>query len=348
MRSAFIPAPVCSRLWLLAVLLAATSLARPAAAAVVRDDRTRMAAPMSIQIDAPADRAGAARAAMDAAYAEVDRLVALVSEWIPASDISRVNAAAGSSIGVQVAPETFTLVAKSVEIGNLTSGAFDVTFLPLGRAWDFKRTPPVVPAPEVIARARARVDYRRIVLDPAAHTVALADSGMAMGLGGIAQGYIADRVAELIRSHGFSDFVIDVSGDLRVDGRVGGHPWRVGIQDPRRRGQVVASLPLADGISVVTSGDYERYFEVEGRRYHHIMDPATGYPAMGCQSVTVVSKDTGIADALATGLFVLGPERGLALAERLPDVEALIIDANGAMHTTTGFVLGEPAAPAAD
>jgi FAD:protein FMN transferase len=347
MRSACIPLSVPTRFWLLAVL-AAFDLARPAAAAVVRDDRTKMAAPMSIQIDAPADRAGAARAAMDAAHAEVDRLVALVSEWIPESDISRVNAAAGSGVGILVAPETFALVAKSVEIGNLTGGAFDITFLPLGRLWDFKRTPPVVPAPEVIARACARVDYRKIVLDATAHTVALADSGMAMGLGGIAQGYIADRVAELIRSRGFSDFVIDVSGDLRVDGRVGGRPWRVGIQDPRRRGQVVATLPIADGISVVTSGDYERYFEIGGRRYHHIMDPATGYPATDCQSVTVVSTDTGIADALATGLFVLGPERGLALAERLPDVEALIIDAAGAMHTTTGFALERPTSPAAD
>jgi thiamine biosynthesis lipoprotein len=178
--------------------------------------------------------------------------------------------------------------------------------------------------------------------------VALADSGMKMGLGGIAQGYIADRVAGMLRSHGFTSFVIDVSGDLRVDGRIGGRPWRVGIQDPRRREQVIATLPLADGISVVTSGDYERYFELDGRRYHHILDPATGYPAMGCRSVTVASTDTGIADALATGLFVLGPERGLALAEQLPDVEVLIVDAQGVTHTTSGFVLEQPAPPPAD
>ncbi len=346
MRSKLAPARLLS-VWLLATL-AASTLGRPAAAAVVRDDRVKMAAPMSIQVDAPAERTAAARTAMDAAYAEVDRLVALVSEWIPTSDISRVNAAAGSGAGVEVEPETFALIAKSFEIGRLTGGAFDITFLPLGRVWDFKRTPPALPVPAAIARARALVDYRKIHLDPAAHTVALADSGMAMGLGGIAQGYIADRVAEVIRSRGFTDFVIDVSGDLRVDGRVGGRPWRVGIQDPRQRDRVIATLPLADGISVVTSGDYERYFELDGRRYHHILDPATGYPATDCRSVTVVSTDTGIADALATGLFVLGPERGLALAERLPDVEALIVDAAGATHTTSGFALERPAAPAAD
>lgn len=346
MRSKLAPARLLSA-WLLATLATAAP-GHPAAAELVRDDRTKMAAPMSIQVDAPAERTAAARAAMDAAYVEVDRLVALVSEWIPTSDISRVNAAAGSGAGVIVAPETFALVAKSVEIGRLTGGAFDITFAPLGRIWDFKRTPPALPAADAIARARALVDYRKIRLDPAAHTVALADPGMSIGLGGIAQGYIADRVAEVIRSRDFADFVIDVSGDLRVDGRVGGRPWRVGIQDPRQRERVIATLPLADGVSVVTSGDYERYFDLGGRRYHHIMDPSTGYPAMECRSVTVVSTDTGIADALATGLFVLGAERGLALAERLPDVEALIVDAAGRMHATSGFLLEPPAAPAAD
>jgi len=300
---------------------------------------------MSIQIDAPAESEAAARRATEAAYKEVDRLVAILSEWQPDSEVSRVNAAAGGA-PVPVGPETFAVVQKAIEIGALTGGAFDITFLPLGRVWDLKRRPPLLPSPAAIAEARELVDYRRIVLDAEQHTVQLPRLGMGIGLGGIAQGFIADRVADCLRERGFSNFLVDVSGDLRVDGLVDGRPWRIGIQHPRIHGQMIAWLPVSN-LSVETSGDYERYFEVDGRRYHHIMDPATGWPAAGCQSVTVVSRDTGIADALATGLFVMGPERGLELAERLPEVEALIIDAAGKMHTTSGFAM-EPAGNPAD
>lgn len=304
---------------------------------------------MSIQIDAPAERETEARNATEAAYKEVDRLVAILSEWQPESEVSRVNAGAGG-LPVPVGPETFALIQKSIEIGALTGGAFDITFLPLGRVWDLKRRPPVLPSPAAIAEAKKLVDYRRIVLDAQQHTVQLPRLGMGIGLGGIAQGFIADRVAECLRERGFTDFLVDVSGDLRVDGLIDGRPWRIGIQHPRIHGQMIAWLPVSN-LSVVTSGDYERYFEVDGRRYHHIMDPATGWPAAGCQSVTVVSRDTGIADALATGLFAMGPERGLELAERLPEVEVLIIDSLGMMHTTSGFAMepaGKPADPPAD
>jgi thiamine biosynthesis lipoprotein len=274
----------------------------------------------------------------------VDRLVDLLSEWNPESDVSRVNTAAGSGVPVHVAPETYEVIAAAVDIGDLTAGAFDITFLPVGRLWNFMRR--VLPEPEALARARALVDYRRIALDPQALTVALPDSGMGIGLGGIGQGYIGDRVATLIREHGFTNFVVDVSGDLRVDGLLGGRPWRVGVQHPRAPGRTLATVPIANGLSIVTAGDYERFFDLDGRRYHHIIDPATGYPAAACQSVTVVSRDTMLADALDTALFVMGPERGIALAERLPEVEAMIVDAQGRMHTTSGFQLDEPPARA--
>jgi thiamine biosynthesis lipoprotein len=200
----------------------------------------------------------------------------------------------------------------------------------------------VLPDSQALAQARALVDYRRVALDPIAMTVALPDSGMGIGLGGIGQGYIGDQVAKLLRERGFKNFVVDVSGDLRVDGMVGGRPWRVGIQHPRYARVSLATVPVANGLSIVTAGDYERYFDLDGRRYHHIIDPATGYPAEGCQSVTVVSRDTMLADALDTGLFVMGPERGIALAERLPEVEAMIVDAQGVVHTTSGFERDAP------
>jgi thiamine biosynthesis lipoprotein len=170
---------------------------------------------------------------------------------------------------------------------------------------------------------------------------------MAIGLGGIAKGFIVDRAAEVLRRHGFADFVIVAGGDLRADGRKAGRPWRIGIRDPRVDGAMLGWVAASD-LSIDTSGDYERCFIAGGRRYHHLIDPATGRPAPGCRSVTVVSRDTGIADALSTGLFVMGPERGLALAERLPDVEALVVDAAGDLHATSGFVLEPAAPPAAD
>lgn len=319
---------------------------RPAQAEVVRDERVKMTSPMSITIDAPAGREPEAKAAIAAAYAETDRLAALLSEWSPTSDVSTVNAAAGSGVPVHVARETYEVIAAAIEVGRLTEGAFDITFLPIGRCWSFKQKPPALPEPAAIEQAKTLVDYRRIQLDSKALTIALPDSGMAIGLGGIAQGFIADRVADLIRARGFINFMIDVSGDLRVDGVIEGRPWRVGIKHPRIAGRTVATVPIANGLSISTAGDYEKFFELGGRRYHHIIDPKTGYPAPGCQSVTVVSLDTMLTDGLDTGLFVMGPERGIALAEQLPNVEAMIVDATGIVHTTSGFQLeGQESVP---
>jgi FAD:protein FMN transferase len=326
------------------LLSVCAGLASPARAEVVRDERVKMTSPMSITIDAPAGREAEAKSAIGAGYAETDRLAALLSEWSPESDVSRVNAAAGNGMPVHVARETYEVITAAVEIGRLTEGAFDITFLPIGRCWKFKQTPPALPDAAALERAKTLVDYRRIQLDSKALTVALPDSGMGIGLGGIAQGYIADRVADVIRARGFTNFMVDVSGDLRVDGMIEGRPWRVGIKHPRLTGRTVATVPIANGLSISTAGDYEKFFELGGRRYHHIIDPKTGYPAPGCQSVTVVSLDTMLTDGLDTGLFVMGPERAIALAEKLPDVEAMIVDANGNVHTTSGFRLDKPEA----
>jgi thiamine biosynthesis lipoprotein len=329
-------------LLLLTLVTALTAaLATRVEARVFQDDRTKMAGPMSIRVDAPGESEALVRSAIDAAYDEVDRVVALVSEWEPASEISRVNAAAGGE-PVKVGPETLALVLKAIEIGELTDGAFDITFQPLARVWDFRQDPPRLPSAAAVASARRLVDYRRIDVDRQRRTIRLPESGMAIGLGGIAKGYIVDRVAGVLRGRGLNDFVVDASGDLRVDGRIDDRQWQVGVRHPRDSGRTIARLPVSD-LSIVTSGDYERYFILDGRRYHHIMDPSTGWPATGCQSVTVVTRDTGIADALATGLFVLGAERGLELAERLPEVEALIIDTSGEMLVTSGLAVARVA-----
>jgi thiamine biosynthesis lipoprotein len=312
-------------------------VAAPAAAELVAVEHAAMGTPVAIQIAAPAGHDLPALVAVQAAYAEIERLETLLSSYRSSSDVSRINAGAGGR-PVRVSAETLALVLKSIEIGELTDGAFDITFGPLGDLWGFRRAPGVLPSNELIGAARSLVDFRRIQVDVANQTVRLPQAGMRIGLGGIAKGYIVDRAADVIRRHGFRDFMISAGGDLRADGHHFEQPWQVGVQDPRRPDRVIARIPVSNA-SVVTSGDYERFFILDGRRYHHIIDPGTGMPAAACRSVTILSPDTGIADALATGIFVLGPVEGLGLAERLAGVEALIIDADGKMHTTSGLPL---------
>ncbi len=296
-----------------------------------------------IQIVAAPERHALAADAAARAFLEVERLEALLSSYRAESDVSRINAAAGDSL-VLVAPETWALVQKSIELGEATSGAFDITFGPLGGAWDFRRAAP--PSQPTIAAARSLVDYRRLELAGRPPRVGLPERGMRIGLGGIAKGYIVDRAAAVLQAAGFDNCMIDAGGDLCARGAgPSGGGWRVGVRDPRDPERVLVTL-TARNAAVVTSGDYQRYFFYEGRRYHHIIDPATGYPAPHCRSVTVVAPDTGIADALATGIFVMGPAAGVTLAERLPEVEALVIDAEGTHHATSG--LRQASGPAAD
>jgi thiamine biosynthesis lipoprotein len=278
--------------------------------------------------------------ARDAAAAVIglfQRLERELSEWREESPLAEVNRGAGGA-PVAVPPDLLALVARSVDLAERTGGAFDPTWAALWGLWDFQAAEPAVPAPEAIARAVALVDYRRVEIDRAAGTLRLPEPGMKIGLGGIAKGYALDRAAELLRGRGHEDFLIVAGGQVYAAGRRGGRPWRVGVRDPRGdETDAFALLDLEGGVSSSTSGDYESYFELDGVRYHHILDPRTGYPTRGLTSATVLAPEATLADALSTALMVLGPDRGLALAEEWPGVEAVLVGEGGELHATSGL-----------
>ncbi len=276
-----------------------------------------------------------ARAAAGAVIGLFQRLETELSEWREASPLAEVNRRAGGA-PVAVPPDLLALVGRSLEIAERTGGAFDPTWAALWGLWDFDAEEPALPDPEELARRAALVDYRKAQLDSAARTIHLPEPGMKIGLGGIAKGYALDRAAELLRARGHQDFLIVAGGQVYAGGRRDGRPWRIGIRDPRGDAtDAFALLDLEGGLSSSTSGDYESYFELDGVRYHHILDPRTGYPTRGLTSATVVAADATLADALSTALMVLGPDRGLALAEEWPGVEAVVVGEGGELRTTS-------------
>jgi thiamine biosynthesis lipoprotein len=278
--------------------------------------------------------------AIDAAFDEVARQEALFSEYRDSSEISAVNRAAGGT-PVEVDAEVFGLLQRSAWISRVTRGAFDVTFAGCGRLWSVREQR--IPDDESLADCMEHVGYARLQLDDRRASVLLPDAGMRIGLGGIAKGYGVDRAANVLVARGIQSFVVDGGGDMRVEGRDVEGPWIVQIAHPRRPDEVFDTIQLSHG-SIVTSGDYLRYFERDGVRYHHILDPSTGRPARRSVSVTVIAPTATDADGLATGLFVLGPERGLAVVASLPGVSALYFAPDLSVHASPGFPRGLGAA----
>lgn len=271
------------------------------------------------------DAAGVRRA-FDQALAEIKRVEALMTTW-KESEITRVNAGAGGP-PVAVSEETFDLVKESVHAAELSSGAFDITFESLHGLWKFDED--LDPHPPKDAQIKAKLpllDYRHIKLDAAAHTIGLAKPGVKIGLGGIAKGYAVDRAVKVFDQAGLVSFFVQAGGDLFARGKKpDGSEWSAGVRDPRGKASF-ALLPLTDH-AFSTAGDYERSYVIEGRRYHHIIDPRTGYPAKACRSVTIWAKTALLADEIDDAVFVMGPEKGLALVESLEGVGALIVDAH--------------------
>lgn len=273
-----------------------------------------------------------ARHAVDAAYQELDRIDALMSEWKPESPISQVNAAAGKR-AVEVPAELRDILERSVAYSKESEGTFDVTWRGMGPIWHFDDRFRVPSKAEVEA-ARQNINYRELEIQ--GNRIRLPRASMSIGLGGIAKGYAVDRATEVLRHAGFIDSMVDGGGDVLVSGTKNGTPWRLGVQDPRQeRGNLIGVLNLKDQ-ALVTSGDYERFKIVDGVRYHHIIDPRTGWPATASSSVTVVSPTTERGVVLAKAIFILGPEKGLALA-RSEGVDVLLIDAQGKRYLTDGF-----------
>ena len=275
--------------------------------------------------------------AYEKVFDEFDRLDRLLSVWHAESDVSRVNSEAGRA-PVTVTAETLEVLRTAMLVGEWTGGKFDVTFGALSGLWKFDHDQDNrIPRPADVRARLHDIDYQAIELNRDRRTVFLPRTGMRLHLGGIGKGYAVDRAAAILRADGISDFLIQAGGDLYAGGARGDRPWRAAIRDPRGPAdRLFAAMNLRDE-TFSTSGDYERYFMHGGHRYHHILDPDSGEPARGCRSVTIIARQAMLSDALSTGVFVLGPQAGMALIEKLPDVEGVIVTDTNVVMVSSGL-----------
>jgi len=339
---------------LLALALAATSEAAPppapAAAAPPAPAplvvRVRECMSTACRISIQTDDAPRAEAAADRAFAEMDRLEALMTSWRPDSTVSRINRAAGNGKAIPVDPDTFAVIKRSLEVAALTGGAFDITFAAFRGVWKFDQdNDGSLPDPALVKQRLALVNYKDLIVNAKRRTARLRRKDQRIDLGGIAKGYIVDAAVKVLRAQGYKSFMVQAGGDFFAAGRRGDRDWVVGIQDPRgphpcppqaAGGCIFATLRLHDA-AFSTSGDYERFVMKDGKRYHHIIDPKTGYPATAARSMTILAPDAFTADALDTAMLILGPEKGMQIVEDTPGVEGVMVDAKNQVHVSSGL-----------
>lgn len=273
---------------------------------------------------------------IELAISEVKRIENQISDWIPTTQISLVNKNAGIQ-AVKVDSEVFDLVARAIKVSELTDGAFDISYASMDKIWKFDGSMKAMPSDDAIKKSVAKIGYKNIILNKQDQSIFLKIEGMKLGLGGIGQGYIADKVKDKLLANGCLSGIVNVSGDINAWGKQSNQkPWTVGIVNPMNKNKVFATFPLENS-SVETSGNYEKYVIFNGIRYSHIIDPRSGFPAQGVVSVSVFAKQTEIADALATGIFVLGVEVGLNLVNQLKGIECIIVDDKGKIHSSKGI-----------
>lgn len=297
--------------------------------------RAQMQMGTLVKITVLAETESAAQAAASAGFAEIRRLEELLSTWIPTSELSRVNAAAGIK-PVPVSLETWTVVQRAKQAAELTGGGFNIAIGPAVDLWRVTEDQRI-PTEAELAALRPLVDLQAVRADLHEQTLYLEKPRMRIDVGGIGKGFAADHAVMAMKRAGALAGVVALSGDIKTFGQLpGGRKFPVGIQHPRKEGAILVYVDLEDE-AISTAGDYERFFERDGVRYHHILDPQTLQPARACQSVTVIAKEGVWADGLDTGIFVMGPERGMELIERLPDIEAIIVDQEGNMLVSSGL-----------
>jgi thiamine biosynthesis lipoprotein len=270
-------------------------------------------------------------AAIEAAFAEMTRLDRLLSRHYQDSDVTRLSQ---SDEGGKVAPETAEVITLGLDVARRSNGAFDMTLGRLKALWGIDEENPRIPEQAAIDQAIEGTGPRAIELD--GFNLVKRSPQLMVDLGGIAKGYAVDRAIGILKKHAVTDAAVNAGGDMYLLGQHPEHPWRIGIQHPREQGGILTTVQVRDR-AVVTSGDYERFFEQDGQRYHHIFNPQTGWPARGCQSATVITDSVALGDALATALFVLGPQQGLELLADYPGTEGLIVAADGSLHPSPGW-----------
>lgn len=323
-NSALIRSLICAALWLPAQL---------AHAEWISSDEAIMGT--AIRVEVWSDDPAVGNEAIAAVIEEMHRIDRLMSTYKPDSEISQVNQNA-SEQPVVIGQELFDLIGRGIEMSVLTGGAFDISYASAGQLYDFRAN--VHPDEAQLEEAVEAIDYQSITLDADACAVGFTKPGMRIDLGGIAKGYAVERGATILAEHGIEHGLVSAGGDTRLLGDRKNVPWIVGIRNPRGddSSAVVARLPLADE-AISTSGDYERYFEEDGVRYHHIISPTTGQSASEVRSVTIIGPDATMTDGLSTSVFVMGIEAGLALINTMPAYESVIVDNDGMLHPSDGF-----------
>jgi len=280
-------------------------------------------------------------AAMAAVMSEMQRIERAFSPHKPGSELSLVNTLAGTQ-GVRLSDELYHLVSRALEFSRLSQGAFDISYASAGVLYDYRAG--VAPDDAQLAQAVQSIGWRQLELDPLRRSLRFARPGMRIDLGGFAKGHAVDRACALLARHGIRHAIVSAGGDSRVLGDRRGRPWTIAIRDPRDADGVVAVLPLED-TAISTSGDYERFFERDGVRHHHLLDPRTGRSPAHIRSVTILAPDGLSAEALSKTVFVLGVEAGLGIVNAMPGADAVVVDADGGLHFSAGLLhLQEPRA----
>lgn len=270
---------------------------------------------------------------------EIGRIERLLTTFSDDSETARINYAAGQE-PVQVSRETFDLIRRSIRISSITQGAFDITYGSIDkRLWNFDQRLTSLPDKQTAAQMVRLINYRNIVLDDVNNTVLLKEKGMRIGFGGIGKGYAADRAKAIMQQLGVQNGVVNASGDLSAWGnQANGRPWTVGIANPDWSGEVFSYLEMSN-LAVATSGNYEKFAIIDGKRYSHTINPRTGLPVTGIKSVTIITAHAELADAMATPVMVMGISAGLNLINQLQDMEAIIIDDDNCVYTSNNIHL---------
>ncbi len=272
-----------------------------------------------------------ARQSINTAIEEISRIEKIISSWDQNSETSKINKFAGIK-PIKVSSELFDLIEHSLMISELTDGAFDISYASMDKIWKFDGSIKNMPSQKAISNSVKKVGYKNIVLNSAKQTVFLKLEGMKIGFGAIGKGYAADKAKELLISKGVKAGIINASGDMNTWGKQpDGNDWKVAITNPMNKEKAFALLPISDK-AIVTSGNYEKYVMIKGKRYSHIINPKTGYPSTGIISVSVIAASAELADALATSIFVMGVDIGIDRINQIPDVDCIIIDEQGSIH----------------
>jgi thiamine biosynthesis lipoprotein len=288
----------------------------------------------AIRVELWADDADAGDAAIAAVMAEMHRINECMSPHKPGSELSRINRDAAQG-PVPVSEEMFRLLARAVDFSRLSDGAFDITFASAGQLYDFREG--VLPSEALLREKRQAIGWRQLQLDARARTVRFGRPGMRIDLGGFAKGHAVDNGVAILRSLGVQHAMVSAGGDSHVLGDRRGRPWTIAVRDPRQADAVVAVLPLQDA-AISTSGDYERCFIKNGVRHHHILDPQTGRSASRVRSVTIIASDGLTSEGLSKTVFVKGAAEGLRVVEQMPGVDAVVVDADGHLHYSSGLL----------